>query len=62
MTEPLQFKYYDRTESGKYLDIRKFISDIQARPALWNRNYVVNKAFTEDTWDELSQLHQMPSK
>uniref|UniRef100_A0A336M0U7 CSON009703 protein n=1 Tax=Culicoides sonorensis TaxID=179676 RepID=A0A336M0U7_CULSO len=43
-----------------YIDTRKLISDIQIRPALWNRNYAVNKAFTEDTWDELSEIHQLP--
>lgn len=46
----------------KYLDIKRFISDVQQRPALWNRNYVVNKAFTEDTWDELADLHHLSSK
>lgn len=45
-----------------YIDTRKLISDIQMRPALWNRNYAVNKAFTEDTWDELAEIHALPSK
>lgn len=44
-----------------YIDTRKLISDIQMRPALWNRNYAVNKAFTEDTWDELAEIHSLPS-
>ncbi|XP_063710153.1 uncharacterized protein LOC134838537 [Culicoides brevitarsis] len=43
-----------------YIDTRKLISDIQMRPALWNRNYAVNKAFTEDTWDELAEIHSLP--
>lgn len=50
------------SDAPTYLDIRKFITDIHARPALWNRNYVVNKAFTEDTWDELANIHKMSSK
>lgn len=52
----------DSTNMTHYIDTRKLISDIQMRPALWNRNYAVNKAFTEDTWDELAEVHSLPSK
>lgn len=37
------------------LDVDKLITDIAARPAIWDKNFNgrQNKGFLEDTWDEL---------
>ncbi|XP_055384119.1 uncharacterized protein LOC129613857 [Condylostylus longicornis] len=44
------------------LNIEQFIKDIEARPAIWNRNYHCNKYFLEETWQELSKIHKLPAK
>jgi hypothetical protein len=43
------------------LDIERFIQDIQDRPCIWDRNYHCNKGFMEQTWTDLSKLHELPS-
>lgn len=37
------------------LDVDKLITDISARPAIWDKNFNgrQNKGFLEETWDEL---------
>lgn len=44
------------------LDVDKLITDIAARPAIWDKNFNgrQNKGFLEDTWDELVSCdHEM---
>lgn len=43
------------------LDVDKLITDIAARPAIWDKNFNgrQNKGFLEDTWDELVSLMAM---
>lgn len=50
------------TIATRTLNIDSFITDISQRPVIWNRNYHCNKSFMEQTWDELSQRHNLPSK
>jgi hypothetical protein len=44
------------------VNVEKFIADVFSRPAIWHRSYHLNKAFMEDTWDELAEIHDLPSK
>jgi hypothetical protein len=46
------------------LDVEKLISDIAARPAIWDKNFNgrQNKGYLEDLWEELAQIHSAPSK
>ncbi|CAO1323103.1 unnamed protein product [Diamesa hyperborea] len=46
------------------LDVEKLIADIAIRPAIWDRSFNSrqNKSFLEDTWDELAEIHNAPSK
>jgi hypothetical protein len=41
------------------VNVEKFIADVFSRPAIWHH---LNKAFMEDTWDELAEIHDLPSK
>lgn len=40
------------------LDVDKLITDISARPAIWDKNFNgrQNKGFLEETWDELVRM------
>ncbi|CRL03465.1 CLUMA_CG016298, isoform A [Clunio marinus] len=46
------------------LDVDKLITDIAARPAIWDKNFNgrQNKGFLEDTWEELAAIHNAPKK
>lgn len=44
------------------INVEKFIEDIYERPNIWNRSYAGNKQYLDETWNELSQIHQLGSK
>jgi hypothetical protein len=43
-------------------NVNKFISDVLDRPALWHRSYFMSRCFLEETWNELAEIHGIPSK
>lgn len=43
------------------INVEKFIDDIYERPNIWNRSYAGNKQYLDETWNELSQIHQIGS-
>lgn len=53
---------YTNMASTLDLNTEKFIEDVFERPGIWNRNYQGNKSLIDETWDELSGIHNISGK